>query len=274
MKKLLLLLVFLVSVAVTNAQIDLDSGVGGSVSTSYITGDSLSYGLAKTDIIKSKDSTYINMQDDIDVDGSITSTGDINMISTKKLYFDSDKASPSYMFQDGGASGIVYIKPNGNNGLAVGDSYNISRTIRVFNDNLFDLGTTSLRWKDIYLSGSIYNGSTQLIDLSNSKIELKNTFVESQGTIADNDATPDVAGENIFTYSGSANSVTITDLDNPTAGAIYTIIGNSDTYLVTIQDGGNFNLSGGVDFVLGQYDTMVLYCVADNVYIEISRSDN
>ncbi|MCD4724489.1 MAG: hypothetical protein K8R63_06560, partial [Bacteroidales bacterium] len=98
------------------------------------------------------------------------------------------------------------------------------------------------------------------------------TLVTSNGTITDNDATPDVTGANIWTYAGSANSVTITDLDNPKVGAIYRIVGNSDTYTVTIADVGNFNLSaqwvGGID------DVLTLLVQADNDYIEISRSDN
>lgn len=92
------------------------------------------------------------------------------------------------------------------------------------------------------------------------------------GTIADNDATPDISGANIMTYNGTANSVTITDLDNPVVGSIITIIGNSDTFTVTINDSGNFNLSatwvGGID------DIITLLIQADNDYIEINRNDN
>jgi hypothetical protein len=97
--------------------------------------------------------------------------------------------------------------------------------------------------------------------------------IQSTGTIADNDDTPDVAGANVWTYAGSANSVTITDLDNPQVGAAYTIIGNSDTYTVTIANSGNFSLSGG-SWVGGIDDSITLYCQADNDYIELSRSNN
>jgi hypothetical protein len=100
------------------------------------------------------------------------------------------------------------------------------------------------------------------------------TIMSSVGAFADNDATPDVAGHNLWYYNGTANSVTITDLDNPIVNAIYTIRGNSDTYTLTIADGGNFSLSGGINFTLGLNDVIVLWCVADNNYIEISRSDN
>ena len=104
------------------------------------------------------------------------------------------------------------------------------------------------------------------------EIKFNATVISSTDTIPDNDVTPDISEKNVWTYNGWANAVTITDLDNPVAGAIYTIIGNSDTYTITINDAGNFNLSaawvGGID------DVLTLFCVADNDYIEISRSDN
>jgi hypothetical protein len=103
---------------------------------------------------------------------------------------------------------------------------------------------------------------------------IANSIVHVSGLIADNDATPDVTGKDVWIYNGSANSVTVTDLDNPTVGTKYTIIGNSDTYILTINDGGNFSLSGGVNFSMGINDVIVLYCIADNNYIEVSRSDN
>lgn len=94
----------------------------------------------------------------------------------------------------------------------------------------------------------------------------------STNTITDNDATPDVSGAFILTYNGTANSVVVTDIDNPVVGATYRIIGNSDTYTITINDAGNFNLSanwvGGID------DVLTIYVQADNDYIEISRADN
>lgn len=122
---------------------------------------------------------------------------------------------------------------------------------------------------------SIYSDSTVFQDkkvIVQNDLEIRGTTIQGSGIIADNDATPDVSGANIWTYNGTANSVTVTDLDNPTVGAIYRIIGNSDTYTITINDSGNFNLSanwvGGVD------DVLTIFVQADNDYIEISRSNN
>jgi hypothetical protein len=87
------------------------------------------------------------------------------------------------------------------------------------------------------------------------------------GTIADNDATPDVTGATTWTYNGTANSVVITDLDNPIVGKTYRIIGNSDTYTITINDGGNFNLEG--NWTGGIDDVITIYVQADNDYIQV-----
>ena len=94
------------------------------------------------------------------------------------------------------------------------------------------------------------------------------THIQGTGTIADNDATPDISGADVWTYGGSANSVTITDLDNPVIDAVYTIIGNSDVHTVTINDGGNFNLTGNL--TLGADDNVKIYVQADNDYIQVS----
>jgi hypothetical protein len=91
-------------------------------------------------------------------------------------------------------------------------------------------------------------------------------------TIADGDATPSVAGGNIFTTSENTGATEITDLDDPIAGQTVTIIGGSDTNSSTIADGGNFNLSGAWTASLD--DVLILYVQADNDYIEIGRVDN
>jgi len=114
----------------------------------------------------------------------------------------------------------------------------------------------------ISTDGSTYNWIKFGNELSESSI----------GTIADNDATPDITGAVNWTYNGSANSVVITDLDNPIVGKTYKIIGNSDTYTITINDSGNFNLSAS--WVGGADDIITIFVQADNDYIEISRSDN
>lgn len=136
-----------------------------------------------------------------------------------------------------------------------------------------------------YLSGSSETGSNKLFidnsstatpllygEFDNDIVKINGTQIESTGTIADNDATPDVSASNVWTYNGTSNAVTVTDLDNPDVGAIYRIIGNSDTHTITINDGGNFNLSA--NFVGGIDDVITIFVQADNDYIEISRSDN
>lgn len=98
------------------------------------------------------------------------------------------------------------------------------------------------------------------------------------GSIADNDTSPDFSGYNTFEYQGSANSVSIVSIDNHVVGCYYTIIGNSNTYTITVVDGtpgggDSFNLAGG-NWVGGNDDVLVLYCISADNFIEVSRSDN
>lgn len=104
------------------------------------------------------------------------------------------------------------------------------------------------------------------------------TIINPKGTIADNDSTPSVVGGNVWQYNGTANSVSIDALDDHQVGAFYTIIGNSDTYKITVIDGtpaggDSFNLAGG-NWEGGNQDVLMLYCIAADVFVEISRSDN
>ena len=99
------------------------------------------------------------------------------------------------------------------------------------------------------------------------------SFKSGTGAVADGDTTPDVAGYNTFIYAGSATaSTTVTDLDNPVVGAYYTFIGNSNSYAL-VFGGANFKMTGSSPS-LGVDDNITFYCLADNYYIEISRSNN
>jgi hypothetical protein len=137
------------------------------------------------------------------------------------------------------------------------------------NDNSYYIEADTAK---IILDRQTGSGTDTIFDATNEKVQFKVPIVKRSRTIADNDATPDMSSAQIWTYNGTSNSVTVTDFDNPVVGIIYTIIGNSDTYTITINDAGNFNLSanwtGGVD------DVITIYVQSDNDYIEISRTDN
>lgn len=98
-------------------------------------------------------------------------------------------------------------------------------------------------------------------------------FVEVPVTIAPDDVTPSVATGNIFYTGINTGGTVITDLDNPTVGATYTIIcgsiagGNQST----IVDGANFTLDGNWQpATVG--DSITLFCRADNNYLEVGRA--
>jgi hypothetical protein len=103
-------------------------------------------------------------------------------------------------------------------------------------------------------------------------IDLEGSVTQNRGTIADDDATPDVAGANIFVTVANTTGAAITDLDNPQVDAIYTICINSATNPTNIADSGNFTLSGA--WAPGVDDCIRLWVRADNDYVEVGRSDN
>lgn len=143
-------------------------------------------------------------------------------------------------------------------------AYDVTSGTHLYIANGQDNGAKENTW--------IYGNSTHDVEIPNGNLTVVGTYINTSGLITNNDATPDVTGANVWVYNGTANAVEVTDLDNPSPRAIYVIIGNSDTYTLTIRDSGNFSLAG--DAVLGVGDVLTLYCAADNSYIEVSRSNN
>jgi len=116
--------------------------------------------------------------------------------------------------------------------------------------------------------GLIKLGETGDLDLTNMNSQMYHTPM----TIADGDATPSVAGGNVFTTSANTGATEITDLDNPIAGQIVYLVGGSNTNSSTITDGGNFYLTG--NWTAAVDATLTLLVRADNNYLELTRSAN
>ncbi len=114
---------------------------------------------------------------------------------------------------------------------------NITINTGNISSNTTDIGTNAGN-----ISTNTGNISTNTSDIADNTTELNDTiilkdaveaetfssirsenYIYTTSTIADNDATPDVSGANVFTYNGTANSVVVTDLDNPTVGVVYRI---------------------------------------------------
>jgi len=92
------------------------------------------------------------------------------------------------------------------------------------------------------------------------------------GTLAQGDATPSVSNTSILLHNATSLSTIVTNLDDAAVGGVYKLIGNSDTYTISINDSGNFNLNG--NWIGGANDILVLICIGTNTFVEQSRSDN
>ena len=93
----------------------------------------------------------------------------------------------------------------------------------------------------------------------------------------------DVLESTVTQVSGSGGAVTLTSTPTIADGAngqMVILVGTDDTNTLTVQDdsnlaGSNLQLSGGIDFTLGQGDTLqLLYHSDTGDWVEISRSNN
>ena len=95
--------------------------------------------------------------------------------------------------------------------------------------------------------------------------------IQSQIIPAD-DTTPSIKDGAVFITSANTGATAITDLDDVEIGQVVTLIGGSDSNASTIADSGNFNLSAAI--TLQANNLLTVYVLADNQYIELSRSIN
>jgi len=106
-----------------------------------------------------------------------------------------------------GSGNVVEIGANGSAVLTIGSSSTaIASVFRANSDNSKDLGTSSIRWKDIYLGGKIKTGTSGAIEL---------TLPSSTGQIALVSDIPE--GDVDVTINGTATS-TVETLSNIIVG--------------------------------------------------------
>ena len=84
-------------------------------------------------------------------------------------------------------------------------------------------------------------------------------------TLPDSDATPSVAGGNLFLTEGTT---AITDFDGGVVGQTITVKAKTS---ITITDGGDLELAG--DFAMTTGDTIMLTMLETGKWSEISRSN-
>ena len=159
---------------------------------------------------------------------------------------------------------------NGSGNIAIGfqSGYNETGSNKLYIENSNADSTGALIFGNFATDALTINGD----------LTVTGYLKSGTGSIADNDSTPSVASYNTFIYAGSANPVSIDALDDHVVGCYYTIIGNSNTYTITVIDGtpaggDSFNLAGG-NWVGGSQDVLLLYCIAADAFIEVSRSNN
>lgn len=119
---------------------------------------------------------------------------------------------------------------------------------------------------------NIYGGSHVGTATAYTRISESGILSHSSVVMDVDDTTPDVATSQVLISQANDNPTEITDFDNPVIGSIIMIIVGHATNPPTIADSGNFRLSAA--WAPGVNDNIRLYVKADNLYHEISRSDN
>lgn len=110
------------------------------------------------------------------------------------------------------------------------------------------------------------------ITRSSGRVTLYGRVIEAYGTFAGDDATPGVAGANVF-YCAADNTspLTITALDNPVDGQVVEIHGTDDTNTTALNKSALFRMSA--DHVLGVGDVLVMR-YKGSAWDELSYSTN
>ncbi len=110
-------------------------------------------------------------------------------------------------------------------------------------------------------------------------LEVDGTMALSPSSTTDITAGGGVTVTNgIQRLQGSGGGVDITvdpQIADGIDGQIVIFKGQSNTNTVKFDDGNGLQLGGGVSFTMGQYDTlMMMYDADDDMWVEVSRSDN
>jgi hypothetical protein len=87
-------------------------------------------------------------------------------------------------------------------------------------------------------------------------------------TFANADATPSVAGLNLFKTQGTT---AITDFDDGVVGQTIQILADAN---ITITDNASIILAGGANYTMTADDTLTLTMFNDQVWVEVARSVN
>jgi len=123
----------------------------------------------------------------------------------------------------------------------------------------------------LYIDNS--NTVTPLIygDFSTDIVKTNATYIQAWDTTSSDIV--DMAGINVM-YFDMAAADTVASISNEQIGAEYTFMGLDAVNTITFEHSAVFIMAGGVNFIMGLYDVIKFRCVAMDVFIEISRSDN
>jgi hypothetical protein len=208
--------------------------------------------------ISSADSTTINFNDNVRVDGTLTVTGSLNFsdanisdvgtLALDKIFGDGD-TNTSIAFS---GSDVITIETGGSGRLTIGDG-----ALSPVTDNQIDLGTSSLEFKDAFFDGTVttdaltvsgtstFNGAamgsaaiTGVADPSNAQDAATKAYVDATVTAQDLDVASDSGTAAVDLDSQSLTVTGGTGIGTTATGQALTV--NIDATVATLAGSQTF----------------------------------
>lgn len=178
--------------------------------------------------------------------------------NTGDVWIDSDTGTYYTYFNDGNSSqwveiaaSAVYTSNSAGGGGAV-DLTSVSSDILPDTDITYDIGSPSLRFKDLYLSGNTINLGNALIqaDATTGAVLIIPTPTDENPNPKATLVSPSGSITAVETSGGTVNTASITNISNTTSDAFY-LNSNTISSNVTIPTGKNAMSAGPITIANG-----------------------
>ena len=106
-------------------------------------------------------------------------------------------------------------------------------------------------------------------------VKLGNSMRPGVGIISRASSTPSIsAGNNVWAIADSSSTLSITMFNGAYNGQVIVVV-HSGGGAVTIVDGSHIHLFGGINYIMGIYDTITLVYINSSIgWLEVTRSNN
>jgi len=233
---------------VNSSWLEIDTDIRGDLTPDVDDGDG-HYDLGSTS--ERWNAVYANnaYANNLFVDNNATINGSLTVRGNVSLATGTAVSAPEGTFTDLTVTGATDLQGDVDIGDASGDTVTINASIdsNIIPTGTRNIGSASSQWNNLYLSGSLYDGTTNIIG-KNNKLHANNTI--SDGTISSNmlETVADLTAQQ-YGSSTAIPVVTVNDKGIVTAIETATVAGVSSftyatgTFTIGTADGSDFTAS-------------------------------